>query len=253
MSTRGRYNLTEEDFVVAGIGGTGLFLMILGGLLLGFGTVESDTTQLLVMAGLLLLLLAVALWLFWRRPWTEFDDLQTPHYTGHHDDHAADHAAPAATADAAATPAKSEASAPTPATKVEEPEPEAKSETPEPVAAAEEEAAEEVEEAEEPEPEPEPEAAAPEASGEPDDLRKIEGIGPKTQEALYADGIQTYAQLAALTPDEIEHIVKEKHSVRIRSGAAQTWPKQARFLTDGDLEGLAAYQDTLVGGREVDD
>lgn len=38
---------------------------------------------------------------------------------------------------------------------------------------------------------------------QPDDLRRIAGIGPKTERLLQDNGVQTYAQLAALSPDEV--------------------------------------------------
>lgn len=87
-----------------------------------------------------------------------------------------------------------------------------------------------------------------EAEGQ-DKLTKIEGIGPKAQAALYAGGINTYTQLAAASPEDLYRIVKVEGKVNI-VGDAATWPKQAQFLADGDLDGLKAYQDTLVGGRE---
>ncbi len=88
------------------------------------------------------------------------------------------------------------------------------------------------------------------ASTQPKDkLTTIEGVGPKTQAALNASGIFTFAQVAAMSADELNQIVKVEHGVQI-VGDAATWPKQAKFLADGDAEGLKAYQDTLVGGRE---
>jgi predicted flap endonuclease-1-like 5' DNA nuclease len=94
--------------------------------------------------------------------------------------------------------------------------------------------------------------AVPEAAGEPDKLTTIEGIGPKTAEALNASGITTFAQIASMDAAELERLVKEEHGVRI-VGDAATWPKQAQYLVDGDTDGLKAYQDKLVGGREPED
>ncbi len=89
------------------------------------------------------------------------------------------------------------------------------------------------------------------ASDGRDKLTVIEGIGPKVQEALYNGGITTYAQLAATSAEDLTRIVKVEGNVRI-VGDAATWPKQAKYLVDGDAEGLKAYQDKLVGGREVE-
>lgn len=79
-----------------------------------------------------------------------------------------------------------------------------------------------------------------------DDLSQIAGIGPKTVEALNASGIKTFAQIAEMTGEELTRIVKEEHGVRI-VGDASTWPKQAQFLVDGDVDGLRAYQDEISG------
>lgn len=86
--------------------------------------------------------------------------------------------------------------------------------------------------------------------GEDDDFTMIEGIGNKVANALKSGGITSFKQLAESTAAELEHIVKELQGVRI-VGDAGTWPKQAKFIIDGDMDGLKAYQDRLVSGREV--
>jgi predicted flap endonuclease-1-like 5' DNA nuclease len=86
-------------------------------------------------------------------------------------------------------------------------------------------------------------------NGKKDNLKLIEGIGPKVEQALNGAGITTYAQLAAAKPADLIRIVKDEAQVRI-VGDAATWPKQAKFLVKGDQDGLKAYQDELVGGRE---
>lgn len=80
-----------------------------------------------------------------------------------------------------------------------------------------------------------------------DDLEIIEGIGPKAKQVLYEDGIKTFAQLAALSPEEIRAILK-----KAGLGALQpdTWPRQAKYVVDGDVEGFEAYKAHLLGGRE---
>lgn len=87
------------------------------------------------------------------------------------------------------------------------------------------------------------------AKAEGDNLTVIEGIGPKTQAALYNSGITTYAQVASTSAEDLHRIVKVENKVQI-VGDSATWPKQAQFLVDGDADGLKAYQDRLVGGRE---
>jgi predicted flap endonuclease-1-like 5' DNA nuclease len=80
----------------------------------------------------------------------------------------------------------------------------------------------------------------------PDDLRKIEGIGPKFQATLQAAGIQTYAQLAAMKPAELKQILVD---ASIRLGDPTTWPEQAALAAAGDWDQLKALQSTLKGGR----
>lgn len=83
-----------------------------------------------------------------------------------------------------------------------------------------------------------------------DDLTVIEGLGPKSAQALIAAGITTFAQIASSTGEELNRIVKIEGGVKIVDGQTDTWPKQAQFLVAGDEAGFKAYTDRLVGGRE---
>jgi len=89
--------------------------------------------------------------------------------------------------------------------------------------------------------------------GEGDELTTIEGLGPKSAQALHAAGVTTFAQIASSTAEELEDIVKVKGGVRVLDGQTKTWPKQAQLLVDGDEAGFKKYTDHLVGGREPDD
>lgn len=80
----------------------------------------------------------------------------------------------------------------------------------------------------------------------PDDLKKIEGIGPKISMLLAEKGILTFAQLAAQTPAELQAVLDEA-GIRIANPA--TWPEQAKLAAQGDWEQLSALQDGLKGGR----
>lgn len=96
-------------------------------------------------------------------------------------------------------------------------------------------------------------AAAPRASGlspDPQDLTIIEGIGPKSKEALNKAGIYTFTQLAQRSPEDLLRIVRDEHGVQVVGNATATWVKQARFIINGDLEGLKLYQERLQAGRE---
>jgi large subunit ribosomal protein L27 len=81
-----------------------------------------------------------------------------------------------------------------------------------------------------------------------DDLTIIEGIGPKMAAALIAAGIDTFAKLSDTSEDEIRAAVQAAGMNFAPS--IPTWAKQAKFAAEGDMDGLKAYQDKLVGGRE---
>ncbi|HSH03910.1 MAG TPA: hypothetical protein VLL52_15450 [Anaerolineae bacterium] len=98
-----------------------------------------------------------------------------------------------------------------------------------------------------PEVEPEPE---PEVPAEPDDLRRIEGIGPKFASLLNENGVMTFAQLAALKPEKISEFLASSGAKRLADPAS--WPDQAALAAKGDWEGLEALQEKLKGGRYVD-
>jgi predicted flap endonuclease-1-like 5' DNA nuclease len=109
----------------------------------------------------------------------------------------------------------------------------------------------------EPTPEPEPVAETeptPEAAPEPalavrDDLRRIEGIGPKLAAALGAGGIATYAQLAEADAEKLSGILRAQ-GMRFAPNL-DTWIAQAHLLADGDEQGFAALQEELVAGRRA--
>jgi predicted flap endonuclease-1-like 5' DNA nuclease len=81
-----------------------------------------------------------------------------------------------------------------------------------------------------------------------DDLKKIEGIGPRSAQALEAAGIMNFAKLAKTKPEKIQRILKE---AGVRVGFPETWPEQAALAAKGDWDGLAHLQDTLKGGRRM--
>ena len=80
-----------------------------------------------------------------------------------------------------------------------------------------------------------------------DDLRKIEGIGPKIHATLQAAGIETFAQLAAYNPADLKQILVD---AGIRIGYPETWPQQAALAAAGAWDELEAFQATLKGGRK---
>ena len=83
-----------------------------------------------------------------------------------------------------------------------------------------------------------------------DDLKKVEGIGPKIAELLNGAGINTFSQLAATTPDAVKAILSEAGN-RYKTHDPTTWPRQAGLAAEGKWEELEKWQDELDGGKEV--
>ena len=81
-----------------------------------------------------------------------------------------------------------------------------------------------------------------------DDLKKIEGIGPKIAELLNADGIYTFAQLAATNPDHVKEILHAA-GPRYQMHNPETWTKQAAMAAEGKWDELKKWQDEMDGGR----
>jgi len=92
---------------------------------------------------------------------------------------------------------------------------------------------------------PEPEKPEPTP---PDELKRIEGIGPKISSLLQDAGIATFTQLAAA---DVEHLREILDAVNLRIADPTTWPEQAALAAAGDWESLASLQSELKGGRRV--
>lgn len=109
-----------------------------------------------------------------------------------------------------------------------------------------------------PEPEPAVPAQAPQRFAEaapvaapekdPDDLTKIEGVGPKIAELLNMGGIYTYPELAETQADRIKELLMAGGE-RFRVHDPGTWPQQARLAADEKWDELQVLQDELDGGR----
>ncbi len=92
------------------------------------------------------------------------------------------------------------------------------------------------------------EAAAAEPTAE-DDLKKIEGIGPKIEATLKSYGIRTFADLAQKSPAELQALLDEAGYARISN--PETWAEQAALAAEGKWEALAELQASLKGGRRI--
>lgn len=91
--------------------------------------------------------------------------------------------------------------------------------------------------------------AAPKATAKPDDLKKIEGIGPKIAGLLVADGITTFAALGKAKQTKLKGILEAAGS-RYKMHDPTTWPQQAKLAAAGKWDELKALQDELKGGRK---
>ncbi len=96
---------------------------------------------------------------------------------------------------------------------------------------------------------PKAKPAAKKATGKADDLKKIEGAGPKAAEALVAAGIDTFAKVAKTDAAKLSEILTEASS-RLAHLVTDTWPKQAALAADGKWDELKELQDRLDGGIE---
>jgi len=124
------------------------------------------------------------------------------------------------------------------------------SEAPAPEPVAEAPAPEPVKE-EAPAPEPVAEAPAPEpVKAKPDDLKKIEGIGPKIAEMLNNAGILTFTQLADSSVDKLKEILATGGK-RYTMHDPTTWPQQSKLAANGEWDALNKLQDELDGGKVV--
>jgi len=79
-----------------------------------------------------------------------------------------------------------------------------------------------------------------------DDLKVIEGIGPKISSTLQAAGINTYDELANTSVSRLKEILKKAD---IHLGDPTTWPEQAKLAEAGDWDSLEVFQDELKGGK----
>ena len=80
-----------------------------------------------------------------------------------------------------------------------------------------------------------------------DDLKKIEGIGPKIHELLNADGIHSFDQLTGVPLERLQTIL-EKAGPRFRLAKPGSWAEQARLCAQGTWQALQKLQEELTAG-----
>jgi large subunit ribosomal protein L27 len=84
-----------------------------------------------------------------------------------------------------------------------------------------------------------------------DDLKLIEGVGPKIEGLLHDAGIRSWADLAGADVAQLQAILDAAGS-SFKMHDPATWAKQAQLAVNGEWEALEAYQDALKGGKEVE-
>ena len=85
-----------------------------------------------------------------------------------------------------------------------------------------------------------------------DDLKVVEGIGPKIEGLLNEIEVFTWNDLANASTDKLQAMLDEAGS-RYRIHDPATWAKQAELADNADWETLEEYQERLKGGREVEE
>jgi predicted flap endonuclease-1-like 5' DNA nuclease len=81
-----------------------------------------------------------------------------------------------------------------------------------------------------------------------DDLKRIEGIGPKIEEILNTAGIQTFKVLATTSAEKVKGIL-DAAGKRFQMHDPATWGNQAKLAADGKWEELEKWQGELKGGK----
>jgi predicted flap endonuclease-1-like 5' DNA nuclease len=81
-----------------------------------------------------------------------------------------------------------------------------------------------------------------------DDLKIVEGIGPKISDLLNKDGINTWEDLSNASVDRLKGILDAAGpSFQIHDPGS--WPRQAGMAAKGQWDELKKWQDELDGGR----
>lgn len=90
--------------------------------------------------------------------------------------------------------------------------------------------------------------AAPKSAGGADDLKKIEGIGPKTAEHFNNAGINTFAELAKTSVDKLQTIL-DNAGKRYSIINPSTFPMQAELAAQGKWDELTSLKDRINNGK----
>lgn len=81
-----------------------------------------------------------------------------------------------------------------------------------------------------------------------DDLKIVEGIGPKIEELFNNAGIYTFAQLASTSVEKMKSIL-DAAGPRFQIHDPSTWADQSALARDGKWDELKKWQDELYKGK----
>jgi large subunit ribosomal protein L27 len=81
-----------------------------------------------------------------------------------------------------------------------------------------------------------------------DNLKIVEGIGPKIEQLIKDRGIKTWAQLSETPVETLQSILHDAGS-RYTMHNPGTWPRQAKLAAEGKWEELEVLQKELDGGK----
>lgn len=82
-----------------------------------------------------------------------------------------------------------------------------------------------------------------------DDLKIVEGIGPKIEGLLHDAGIKTWKALSEAAVDRLKEIL-DAAGPNYQIHDPGTWPRQAGLADSGEWDALKKLQDELDGGKE---
>jgi predicted flap endonuclease-1-like 5' DNA nuclease len=82
-----------------------------------------------------------------------------------------------------------------------------------------------------------------------DDLKIVEGIGPKIERLFHDAGITTWKALSETTVEKCQQIL-DNAGDNYRLHKPGTWPKQCEMAYLGKWNELKEWQDKLTGGKE---
>lgn len=84
-----------------------------------------------------------------------------------------------------------------------------------------------------------------------DDLKRIEGIGPKIEEILHGAGIKTFLELSKANAEYIKSLLNAA-GPRFKMHDPASWMQQALLAANNEWEALQKWQDELKGGKAAE-